>query len=72
MVVEKGQVRWAVNDPRAFVSRNLTRIAEAYQLVMNMARWDPQKISKDPNSYEFAVREFQNALNDEQRIIRVA
>ena len=35
------------------------------QLVMNLARWDPQKISKDPNSYEFAVREFQSVLNDE-------
>lgn len=67
MLVEEGKIRWAVDDPSAFVGRNLKRIAEAYQLVMNMARWDPQKISKDPNSYEFAVREFQNALNDELR-----
>lgn len=67
MTVEQGEVRWAVSDPNAFVRRNLARIADAYQLVMNMARWDPQKISKDPNSYEFAVREFQNALAQEQR-----
>lgn len=72
MVVKEGEVRWAVSDPSAFVSRNLARIADAYQLVMNMARWDPQKISKDPNSYEFAVREFQNALNDEQRSAQAA
>jgi hypothetical protein len=72
MVVGDGEVRWAVRDPSDFVSRNLMRIAESYQLVMNMARWDPQKISKDPNSYEYAVREFQNALNDEQRGVRVA
>ena len=62
MTVEGGKVRWAVRDPSAFVSKILPRIADAYQLVMNMAKWDPQKISKDPNSYEFAVREFQNAL----------
>ncbi|WP_422009366.1 hypothetical protein [Reyranella sp.] len=67
MVVERGKVRWAVRDPSAFVKANLPRIAEAYQLVMNMARWDPQKISKDPNSYEFAVREFQNALSAGRR-----
>ncbi len=72
MIVEHGKVRWAVRDPSAFVSRNLTRIADAYQLVMNLARWDPQKISKDANSYEFAVREFQNALNEEERTARVA
>jgi len=72
MVVEDGKVRWAVRDPSQFVTRNLERIAEAYQLVMNLAHWDPQKISKDPNSYEFAVREFQNALNDEQRADRAA
>lgn len=72
MVVEDGRVRWAVDDPSAFVSRNLKHIAEAYQLVMNMARWDPQKISKDPNSYEFSVREFHNALNDEQRSTQTA
>lgn len=70
MVVERGKVKWAVRDPSAFVSRNLARIAEAYQLVMNLARWDPQKISKDPGSYEFAVREFQNALHEEERNAR--
>lgn len=67
MVVEDGQVKWTVDDPAAFVERHLSRIADSYQLVMNMARWDPQKISKDPNSYEFAVREFRNALSDETR-----
>lgn len=72
MVVERGKIRWAVRDPSAFVSRNLVRIADAYQLVMTLARWDPQKISKDPASYEFAVREFQNALNAEDRTARVA
>lgn len=67
MVVEGGEVRWAVSDPVAFVTKHLSKIAEAYQLVIGMARWDPQKISKDSNSYEYAVREFQNALNEERR-----
>jgi len=72
MIVRDGKIRWAVRNPHDFVARNLPRIAEAYQLVMNLARWDPQKISKDPNSYEFAVREFQNALNDEGRTASAA
>ena len=62
MEVKEGRVCWSVDDPLEFVKTNLSLIAESYQLVMNMARWDPQKISKDPNSYEFAVREFKNAL----------
>ncbi|WP_166418974.1 hypothetical protein [Cochlodiniinecator piscidefendens] len=68
LIVEHGLVRWAVKDPKAFVERNLSKIAESYQLVMNMAKWDPQKISKDPSSYEFSVREFRNALFEEQRL----
>ncbi len=68
MVVEDGKVRWAIDDPVDFVGQYLPRIAESFQLVMNMARWDPQKISKDPNSYEFAIREFRNALSDHSRL----
>lgn len=67
MVVEDGEVVWAVDDPFAFLKQHLERIAESYQLVMNMAHWDPQKISKDSSSYEFAVREFRNALLEDQR-----
>lgn len=67
MKIENGNVVWAVSDPRDFVRKNLSRIADSYQLVMNMARWDPQKISKDPNSYEFAVREFRNAMLEQDR-----
>ena len=68
MIVEDGEVKWAVKDPKAFVKKHLSKIAETYQLVMNMAKWDPQKISKDPSSYEFSVREFRNALFEEQRL----
>ena len=72
MVVRDGKIGWAVRNPGEFVARNLARIAEAYHLVMNLARWDPQKISKDPDSYEYAVREFQNVLNDEARTASAA
>ncbi len=72
MTVKKGKISWAVADPSDFVERHLTRIADSYQLVMNLAKWDPQKISKDPNSYEFAVREYQNALSDELRSLTAA
>ncbi len=67
MTIKDGLVTWAVEDPAAFVERYLDRIADSYQLVLNMAKWDPQKISKDPNSYEFCVREFRNALFEERR-----
>ena len=67
LVVENGEVSWAVDDPFAFVDKQLARIADSYQLVMNMAGWDPQKISKDPDSYEFAVRQFRNALLEDSR-----
>lgn len=72
MVVENGEIRWAVRDPSGFLLRNLQNIADSYQLVMNMAHWDPQKISKDSDSYEFAAREFKNALNVEQSTTRAA
>ena len=62
MAVKKGKVVWAVDNPADFVAEHLVKLADSYQLVMNMARWDPQKISKDPGSYEFAVREFNNLL----------
>ncbi|MEH6744371.1 hypothetical protein [Hyphomonas sp.] len=64
MEVKEGKVRWLVENPIDFLKEYLARIADSYQLVMNMARWDPQKISKDPNSYEFAVREFRSALHE--------
>ena len=64
LTVADGEVHWAVEDPFAFVKEHLPRITDSYQLAMSMARWDPQKLSKDPNSYEFSVREFRNILPD--------
>jgi hypothetical protein len=64
MKVTDGEVRWAVKDPCAFVRKALPEIAGAYQLVLEMAKWDPQKIAKNPASYEFAVRQFRSSLRD--------
>jgi hypothetical protein len=64
LVVENDEVRWAVDDPGAFVDKYLAQIAESYQMVIHMARWDPQKISKDQTSYDFAVREFRTVLRE--------
>jgi hypothetical protein len=66
MVVEGNEVRWAISDISGFLDRNLAPIAESYQLVMNIAKWDPQKISKDPASYEFAIELFRQKLASER------
>jgi hypothetical protein len=62
MKVTDGEVHWGVDDPLAFVHEVLPEIAGAYQLVLEMAKWDPQKIAKNPASYEFAVRQFRIAV----------
>ena len=62
MKVRDGEVHWAVDEPLEFVREVLPEIAGAYQLVLEMAKWDPQKISKNPASYEFAVRQFRGCL----------
>jgi hypothetical protein len=61
IVVDKGKLQWAT-EPVAFLDRNLPAIAGAYRLVLDMARFDPQKLSKNQASHEFAVGEFEKAL----------
>jgi hypothetical protein len=61
MEIEDGLVVWAT-DPYEFLDRNLAGIAGAYRLVLDMARFDPQKLSKNQASHEFAVGEFEKAL----------
>lgn len=59
--VEDGKVIWAT-DPFRFLDRYLGSIAGAYRLVLDMARFDPQKLSKNQASHEFAVEQFETAL----------
>lgn len=49
-------------DPSKFLDLYLKDIAGAYRLVLDMARFDPQKLSKNEASHEFAVGEFEKAL----------
>jgi hypothetical protein len=61
MRVEGKNVVWAT-DPYAFLDLYLRDVAGAYRLVLDMARFDPQKLSKNQASHEFAVGEFEKAL----------
>jgi hypothetical protein len=59
--VSGDRIVWAV-DPFEFLDRYLSSIAGAYRLVLDMARFDPQKLAKNQASHEFAVEQFETAL----------
>lgn len=61
MVARKGKIHWDC-DPFTFLDKHLAEIAGAYRLVLDMARFDPQKLAKNQASHEFAVGEFEKAL----------
>lgn len=61
MEAHDGRVVWAT-EPSLFLKRYLRDIAGAYRLVLDMARFDPQKLAKNQASHEFAVGEFEKAL----------
>lgn len=61
MQIEDDRVTWAT-DPFKFLDAYFKDIAGAYRLVLDMARFDPQKLGKNQASYEFAVGEFEKAL----------
>ena len=61
MGIQGNRVVW-VMDPVAFLDAYLPDIAGAYRLVLDMARFDPQKLAKNEASHEFAVGEFEKAL----------
>lgn len=61
METKDERVVWAT-EPKAFLKRYLRDIAGAYRLVLDMARFDPQKLAKNQASHEFAVGEFEKAL----------
>src|SRR5690606_29702160 len=58
MEVENDRIVWAT-DPFLFLDRYLGDVAGAYRLVLDMARFDPQKLSKNQANHEFAVGEFE-------------
>jgi hypothetical protein len=61
MQTDAERIVWAT-DPYAFLDLYLGDIAGAYRLVLDMARFDPQKLAKNQASHEFAVGEFEKAL----------
>lgn len=61
MEIDESRVVWAT-DPKTFLKKYLSDIAGAYRLVLDMARFDPQKLAKNQASHEFAVGEFEKAL----------
>lgn len=61
LAVEGDRVVWAT-DPFKFLDVCFKDIAGAYRLVLDMARFDPQKLAKNQASHEFAVGEFEKAL----------
>ena len=67
MEVSGDELRWAT-EPSSFLKRNLSAIAGAYRLVLDMARFDPQKLAKNQASHEFAVGEFEKALMKERAV----
>jgi hypothetical protein len=56
-----GMLRWKTS-PSQFLSKHLKGIVEGYRLVVEMATWDPQKVGKNLNAYQFAAREFEKYL----------
>ena len=61
MTVKDKKIFWAT-DPFEFLNKYLGNIAGAYRLVLDMARFDPQKLAKNQASHEFAVSEFEKEL----------
>jgi hypothetical protein len=61
MDIREGRVVWAT-DPFKFLDLYLSSVAGAYRLVLDMARFDPQKLAKNQASHEFAVEQFETAL----------
>jgi len=61
MTIKHKKVVWAT-DPVEFLDLYLSNIAGAYRLVLDMAKFDPQKLAKNEASHDFAVSEFKKAL----------
>jgi hypothetical protein len=66
MEVTDGKVYWKT-DPRKFLDRHLGDIARSYKLVLEMSRFDPQKLGKNEASYGYAEGEFEKALLKEEK-----
>jgi hypothetical protein len=50
---DDGTVLWSV-DPTIWLQKNLGEVMKSYRLAIEMAQWDPQKVGKNINTYDFA------------------
>lgn len=60
MKIENGKVSWST-DPKAFLDRHMRSLVGAFRMPMEMAGFDPQKVAKSENSYNFMVGEVEKA-----------
>jgi hypothetical protein len=60
MKVEDGMVSWST-DAEAFLDRHMRSLVGAFRMPMEMAGFDPQKVAKSENSYNFMVGEVEKA-----------
>lgn len=60
MKIENGKVSWST-DPEAFLDRHMRSLVGAFRMPMEMAGFDPQKVAKSENSYNFMVGEVEKA-----------
>lgn len=67
MEVKGDEVRWRT-DPVPFLDRRLKDIAQNYKLVLEMSRFDPQKLGKNEASYGFAESQFETALLKHEKV----
>jgi len=67
MEMKDGRVQWCT-DPKTFLNRHFKEIAQNYKLVLEMSRFDPQKLGKNEASYGFAVSQFETALLREDKM----
>jgi hypothetical protein len=67
MAVGDGKVYW-VTDPHRFLNRHMRSLIGALRMVMEMASFDPQKVAKSENSYNFMVSEVEKALLKDQAV----
>jgi hypothetical protein len=58
--VGNGRVSWST-DPEAFLDRHMRSLVGAFRMPMEMAGFDPQKVAKSENSYNFMVGEVEKA-----------
>ena len=66
MTVRDNKVVWAT-DPFDFLDEYFKDIAGAYRIVLDLAKFDPQKLAKNEASHEFAVGEFEKVLLKHER-----